>query len=52
MTSGAAGDAQNIGYDQNYWAYDLLNEPVYSLDKPGLDYTASRNILPPKTDML
>jgi len=25
MTSGAAGDAQYIGYDQNDLAYDLLN---------------------------
>jgi hypothetical protein len=49
MTSGAAGDAQYIGYDQNDLACDLLNEPVCSLDGRGLDYIASRTILPPKT---
>lgn len=45
MTSGAAGDAQYIGYDQNDLAYDLLNKPLCNLDGCGLDYIASRNIL-------
>jgi hypothetical protein len=49
MTSGAAGYAQYIGYDQNGLVYDLFNEPVCSLDSRGLDYIASRNRLPSKT---
>jgi len=49
MTSGAAGDAEFIGYEQNDLAYGLLHEPHCSLDSRGLDYIASRNILPPKT---
>jgi hypothetical protein len=49
MTLGAEGKAQDIGYDQNDLAYDLLNEPVSSLDGRGIDYNANRNILPPKT---
>jgi len=49
MTLGAAGDAEFIGYEQNDLAYGLLHEPLCSLDGGGLDYIASRNILPPKT---
>lgn len=49
MALGAAGDAEYIGYDQNDLAYDLLHEPLCSLDGRGLDYISSRNILPPKT---
>jgi hypothetical protein len=49
MTSGVAGVAQYIGYDQNDLAYDLHNEPVSSFDHRELDYIANRNILPPKT---
>ena len=45
ITSSAA---HYIGYDQKDLAYDLLNEPVCSLDVRGLDYIASRNILPQK----
>jgi hypothetical protein len=50
MTSGAAGEAQYIGYDRNDLAYDLLNEPVSSLDGRGLDSIANRNIFPPKNN--
>jgi hypothetical protein len=53
MTSGAAGDAEFIGYEQNDLTYGLLHKPLCSLDGRGLDYIASKNILPPKiTDIL